>query len=768
MDSKEFPSSEGNEQISLSDFGKSAMANGVCFLLSAVMSHASDLEMLSPLGIAFCTGTSREYTLFSCLGGMMGYLLSSDRVTSFRYIMTLLLIYILKAYINSFEKLKNKVLPFACVALFSTASTGIIVSFTTTFTLETVFARLTESSVAFGGAYVFTVAQKSLKRLKENKSLNNRELVLLVVSLLAVLMAFSGISLFGVTISGVACSFFVMCCGYIFGEKGGAVVGTGASLSLVLTGRAAPYTFAYSVAGLFSGLFSYSGRVLFAMSYIFSYGAIYLFSGGNGENYAAPLVESALASVFFVLTPQKFFGTVKARLFTVEENKNQAVNMMSLKMDMIKNGIDGLNKTLDFVTEKLKGSEPPQTAGIYLRVRDRVCSECASYDKCWKNELFKTIGEFDSIIEIIRKEEHITPTGVPMSLQGRCIRIMSLCDSFNKNYASYCTALGTEGKINQMRKITKNQFITMSDLLEDMKKDFERGFRPLYDKSNMYKGCLHDMGIDADVICYEDEGFNRFINITVDNSCGFDGEEIREVLQRADEKKLNSPAVLEGEKNKTLLFCEKPYYKVSCDYFQASGTEGNVCGDCFDTFYDGRGNFVAVLSDGMGTGNRAAIDGNMTAGLFSKLIIWGFSFPCALKLVNSAMLLKSSQESMATLDILKINLYTGQAIIYKAGATVSLMKRQGKVSTVKKAAMPVGILPQTEFATVKGSLRAGDEIILMSDGATDNGIKEMKSFLSASRFKEGIAEQLCTLSREKTADRCDDITVSVIRLSKNE
>ena len=73
---------------------------------------------------------------------------------------------------------------------------------------------------------------------------------------------------------------------------------------------------------------------------------------------------------------------------------------------------------------------------------------------------------------------------------------------------------------------------------------------------------------------------------------------------------------------------------------QLSAKDTNMCGDAYKYFYDGRGHFIMVLSDGMGTGGRAAVDGAMASGLMSRLIKAGFGYDCSLRILNSSMLFK--------------------------------------------------------------------------------------------------------------------------------
>lgn len=93
---------------------------------------------------------------------------------------------------------------------------------------------------------------------------------------------------------------------------------------------------------------------------------------------------------------------------------------------------------------------------------------------------------------------------------------------------------------------------------------------------------------------------------------------------------------------------------------QLSCTGEKLCGDAFESFQDSSGRLVAVLSDGMGSGGRAAVDGAMAAGLTSHLMQAGFGPDSVLRMVNAALMVKSGDESLATLDIASINLFTGR------------------------------------------------------------------------------------------------------------
>ncbi len=765
MENQEFGMSIESGRIQLSELGKSVLRQAVCFVFAGLCASASALEYFSPLGIAFCSGIQRENTLFSCFGAMTGYILSCDYISAFRYVMALILVYILKVYINAFPSFRQSIMAKSLISLFSTLSTGIVVMVAGSISLSQVALRVAESVTAFGGAYFFSVGVHTVKKLNKNENISVKEITSLAVAGLILILTTSGLSLLGITPSGVACSYVTMVAAYIFKESGGAVIGTGASLGYTMTGNSLPTVFCYAGAGLFSGIFSYSGRVLCACAYIFSYGAMFVFFGGSIENIE-PLIETAIASLFFVITPQTLLTRIKSKFAITTKNymDRELFNIAISRVKSIRYAVGNMSETVSKVTEILKEKSLPDTVSVYLRVRDNVCSDCGSYDKCWKNYIASTLGEFDCVIEALRKNGNVTPSGTPMSLQSKCIRIMSLCDSFNKNYSSYSARLGAEGRINEMRKITVDQFDTMSQMLDDMLEGLGENAEPVGETSLEIKNCLEDMGVESTVTCCEDVKSNLFVNLVVNKDCRISENELRDSIEKVTEKEFSMPVTITDKEEKMLFFWQKPEFSVECNYFQVSSKENEICGDCFESFYDGKGNFVAVLSDGMGSGNRAAVDGMMAASLFSRLIISGFSFPCALRLVNSAMLVKSHEESLATLDILKVNLYTGQSVVYKAGASVSLLYRKGKVGEIKKSAMPIGILRQAEFATVKGTLKDEDVVVIMSDGATEHSIREIKEYIAKNGYSEDLAEKLCAVARGRNIGRSDDITIAVVKI----
>ena len=149
----------------------------------------------------------------------------------------------------------------------------------------------------------------------------------------------------------------------------------------------------------------------------------------------------------------------------------------------------------------------------------------------------------------------------------------------------------------------------------------------------------------------------------------------------------------------------------------------------------------------MGTGGRAAIDSAMTVELFSRLIRAGVSLDTALNITNSALSVKSDDESLSTLDVAEIDLFDGTTTVYKAGAAPSFYTASGRIREIEIPSTPLGILPKVSFNRYTLKLRGGDTLVMVSDGVLGCGniwLKdELKTFgggPDATEFSENVLE----------------------------
>jgi len=144
-----------------------------------------------------------------------------------------------------------------------------------------------------------------------------------------------------------------------------------------------------------------------------------------------------------------------------------------------------------------------------------------------------------------------------------------------------------------------------------------------------------------------------------------------------------------------------------------------VSGDNFSVLELENGNFLMGLSDGMGSGSTACKESELVLDLVERFLEAGFSMETAIRMMNSAMVLKGEAELFSTVDLCNIDLYNGKASFFKIGAAASFLKRDGEVSCFSSRTLPVGVGNNPEVDKVEMELKNGDFVVMVTDGVLE-------------------------------------------------
>lgn len=327
-------------------------------------------------------------------------------------------------------------------------------------------------------------------------------------------------------------------------------------------------------------------------------------------------------------------------------------------------------------------------------------------------------------------------------------------------------------KTNEIRKVAADQFFSIADMLSDLAEEFDEAEHFNTVVAGKIRRLLGEYDIYPKNISVIEDKYGRLrIEILSDGrEAGFFQAKLRSEISKASSRYLAGCSVTHFKDDTMVIFTEKPNYYTDIGFAQHSA-EGRLCGDSIKAVNDSKGHTVLIISDGMGRGGRAALDGAMGAGLLSRLLSAGFGFDIALKIVNSALLVKSNDESLATLDCACIDLFTGRVDFYKAGAPASYVVKSGRVTKCELSSMPAGILRGIEFAKRTAVLSDGDLVVLVSDGITDLGTDWLAAQLTGfedtpvSEIADSILREALNCAR---GTREDDMSVIAARLLRAE
>ncbi len=746
-----------------------------CFLLGLLCGSINELETFSPFGVGFAAAVSGKYTVSAGLGAAAGYILTQDNLSALRYIAAIICSVILIKLTDELEKLKKLRLLPSCIAFMSLFLASMAVLFASEISVRSFLIFLCEAVLGFALSFVFSAAFDAVSAYQRQGGFTARDIIFVGALLSVVLLSLSGITLFSVSPARIIGVFALVLASYIYKEAGGAGFGVVLGLAMSLDNGVGASGVAYAVTGLACGMFSHFNRVVGAAAGLIAFSAAFLFENGTAEKIYL-LIEAAVACVAFLCIPEKALRSLTGGFYEHREPVNVNSQRLAL-LERLKNAsaaVEEVSGAVNAASEILKSSEPETELDVYSRVRAGVCTDCRLNSFCWNKNFADCKKAFDTMSETLKNNGVVNSNTLPPFLKGCCVKSDEITDSFNKIYIGYVSSRAAKEKIEKMRSISSRQFGGMCDMLTEISEEFTKEIDFADDISRKVEDLLissFDIFPET-LVCQSSENGKLKIEFSFRKKSEKINEyELRKALEGTCSVKLDRPSVTSSGDEACVCFCEKTFFKVEAAASRSVADKDKYCGDSFESFYDGKGNFNVVLSDGMGTGMRAAVDSSLASSMTARLIRSGFSHAAAFRLVNSALMLKSSEESLATLDVLSIDLYTGNARLCKAGAAATLVKKRESVTAVNRASMPLGILEEADFVSTEFKLRRGDTAVMASDGAFEYSLNTAKMILSGASDAsvEAVAEKIAEAAkRERGKKPADDVTVIALKLVPNE
>jgi stage II sporulation protein E len=237
----------------------------------------------------------------------------------------------------------------------------------------------------------------------------------------------------------------------------------------------------------------------------------------------------------------------------------------------------------------------------------------------------------------------------------------------------------------------------------------------------------------------------------------------------------NSPMFLTENYN-TYYFQEEPVYHVLTGVAKAVKETEKISGDNYSFYEADTGRLIVLLSDGMGSGEKACDSSQWVIEMMESFLGAGFRIETAVQMLNGALSAAGREQDMSTLDLTDINLYTGECEFVKAGAACTYIKRGHLVDRLSAQNLPLGVFGQIDVETEFRNLENEDYIIMLSDGVLDAlslGIGEeiLPEFIGRMEYASPgeIANQILAYCiRQSGGQVRDDMTVLVTGIWNQE
>ena len=178
----------------------------------------------------------------------------------------------------------------------------------------------------------------------------------------------------------------------------------------------------------------------------------------------------------------------------------------------------------------------------------------------------------------------------------------------------------------------------------------------------------------------------------------------------------SSPLALAAEIQRRLLPAS---YTCEAGQFSLSGwliPANEAGGDTFDYILD-RDTLHLSITDAMGHGVEAAQLATLAVGSLRNSRRRGAGLLEMAQNVSRALADHGREDQFVTGQVLRVDLATGDVEVVNAGHMRPLLVREGQVTQLPLDADPVfGVLPDLPYQLQRFSLRAGDRLVLLTDG----------------------------------------------------
>ncbi len=771
-------------------FLKSYRIELMLIVMGFLLGRALIFEQLSPFTLAFFAVIfflKRDIWLIVGLASVCGNLLSvNPQLTCM--ISEFLIFYLIQKALMNYDRSTLSSTPFI-VAIITFAAGLFINILSMDLTWISLFISVVEALLSFVLTLIFMQALPLCMQKRNFLVLRHDEMICLVLLLASVMSGTAGWMVGGISIEHTISRYVLLHFALWGGAPLGTMVGLVTGLILSLSDAKAIYQMSLlAFSGMVAGLCKDGKRIAVTLGLLVG-STLLSFYLGDQSNILYSSGESFIAGVLFMLTPQKFVQQISSFFTGTQDHARNQHDYAKRVKDVIAARVQHFSEVFRQLSISFKQlhHEVPNTSSEaqhneqMLTIVNRACECCVMKKQCWEKRSEQTYQMMTDMMGEVQKHAFLTKHQVKNEWKQHCIRTDQVLDLMIQQYDGIKKDQQWQKQISESRLLVAQQLKGVSIVMDDLVKEIKREGQEMYLQEIQIRSALEDLGLfirNIDIINLE-EG-NVHIEMIHPYTQGFD--ECRKIIAPLlsdilDEHiAVNHDQIIHNPRGYSLVrFGSAKAYEIDAGVATVARDGELLSGDSYYTAELGNGKFAVALSDGMGNGERARFESSTALTILEQLLQSGMDELTAIKSLNSILLLRSSEEMYATVDMALIDLYTAKTTFVKIGSTPSFIKRDQHVITISANNLPVGILQDIDVELVSIELKSGDIVIMMTDGIYDAPGHEvnkeiwMKQIIADIRttspqdFAECLLEKICQHHEDQIND---DMTVVVAKVHK--
>ncbi|KXZ40591.1 stage II sporulation protein E [Alkalithermobacter thermoalcaliphilus JW-YL-7 = DSM 7308] len=756
-------------------------------VLGFLLGRAVLIDTLGPFGISYfaymCKLKRYKVPVFFFIS--LGIMFSHQGSNALRYIISLFIMYLISSNINLEKK---KVFNIALFGFIINMLVSITFSIVKGIYIYDVLISLFESLVVFALVYIYSFGIELILKKSIRRVVSNEEIIALSIIMGIAVSGFSNVNFFNISLKSVLSMLMIL----IFAYKGGAALGasTGITIGLITNINNLTSTFyiaLYGFCGLIGGVFNKINKYMVVFSFSLAASIMMIYTKGIGEIIL--IREVVIASLLFLLISEEKLEYLEKFTKAALGNEESAANYVKRVKEILNNRLrevesaySEIANTFEKVREKERILDQRDIASVVDMISQDVCVNCGMKRSCWNTKFHHTYSMIMEILNILESEGKINESLAPDEFKRYCIKSDSILKSAKHYFDLFMLDYKWNKKLSENRKLVSSQIKSLSKCVGNLAKELKEDINFDVDMENEIIVELDKEGIKVDKVSYIKRE-NKSFEINIQKSPCYGGtlckERLIPIVSKVVGKKLSSLSLgckMSGDKCNIKLV-EGQEYIAKTQVCFISKDESAISGDSYTYMELEDGKYMVALSDGMGKGEKAYEESSVTIQVLEKMMESKIDEKVSIDVVNSMLMLKSSDEIFSTVDLSIIDLKEGMLQTVKMGACPSFIKRsKGSVEVISSSSLPIGIISEVKVDTDTRRVREGDFIIMVSDGIIDAGkdkdLGENWLYTVLEKIEKTSPKEIANIILDKALDLLDnqpidDMTVVVTKILKN-
>lgn len=555
------------------------------------------------------------------------------------------------------------------------------------------------------------------------------------------------------------CVVVLLLCVQYLGGGTAAAVGLLLGVTADLSGGSAPFfSLAYCASGLCAGLaFSLlprPGRQQAVLLFSLFFSASLLW-GYLPQTSASGFLECVTGALLYLFLPRRLLSRVELRLCPTGPSVVRPAGVQSRSAQLLQS-MSGAVASLGLALDELQPGPDDDPDALCRRAGASVCRSCVAQARCWQREYESTRQAFSALAGSLRQKGSLDGTDLPTYFSSHCLHPRQLCAAINEAYRRFLRRQAAEAREREQQKLMRQQYQGLQGVLRDMASSLGLGqeYFPALEKrvQRVARAYLPD----AVPAVYTRSG-RLHVELLYRETPVTDEDALGRSLGTALGKALLPPVRLESRSGHVLRFSQQESFTLQVAHRSVCKPGESQSGDSLRYLHteDGRG--LLLLSDGMGTGAGAGFTSGRALDLICGFLQSGCSLAESTQAVLPVLSARFPRWGFVTLDLLEVNLFTGEALLLKYGAAPSLLFRGSRVQKLTSSFLPAGLEDASSPGPQAFTLLPGDRILLLSDGLWESiGVRKALEHPS-SEDPEALCDRLMALAAQDGVQ--DDCTL---------